>query len=259
MAELLSRLIELQKARTPFVEIILVDARGSTPAPVGARALINKNGLFAGTVGGGKVEAKAIAHALAMLETPTGVRSDFLTWNLQRDVGMTCGGEVKLYFERHFNASWKIAVFGAGHVAQELVPLLCRLDCQVYCIDPREEWLAKITDHPSLTKKCLPEPYRAVADLPAETQIVLMTQGHATDFPILREILATRQAPYLGVIGSLSKALVLKRDLADAGIDEEKRNSFFCPVGLPIGNSSPMEIAISITAQLIAHRDKPTP
>ena len=42
-------------------------------------------------------------------------------WNLQRDIGMTCGGLVKLFFEVYNRNDWHVVVFGAGHVAQALV------------------------------------------------------------------------------------------------------------------------------------------
>ncbi len=134
---------ELQTNKTQFVEIVLVSARGSTPANAGARAIVVASGIICGTVGGGKVEAKAISHAQNLLNSVENL-VDFVIWNLQKDVGMTCGGEVKLYFEVHNHNAWKVAVFGAGHVAQALVPLLTTLDCAITCIDSRAEWLNRL-------------------------------------------------------------------------------------------------------------------
>lgn len=57
---------------------------------------------------------------------------------------MTCGGVVTLLFEPFGPAPWRIALFGAGHVAQAVARLLVPLDCQVEVIDPRPEWLAKL-------------------------------------------------------------------------------------------------------------------
>jgi xanthine dehydrogenase accessory factor len=58
------------------------------------------------------------------------------------------------------------------------------------------------------------------------------------------------------VIGSPQKASVLRRDLSSQGLTTEKIESFYCPIGLPIGNNTPAEIAISIAAQLLQQRDK---
>jgi xanthine dehydrogenase accessory factor len=83
-----------------------------------------------------------------------------------------------------------------------------------------------------------------------------MTQGHATDFPVLLECMRrTEPFRYLGVIGSKSKRKTLVTDLVAVGIAEDKAELFFCPIGLELGRSTPEEIAISIAAQLLQVRD----
>jgi xanthine dehydrogenase accessory factor len=106
-----------------------------------------------------------------------------------------------------------------------------------------------------LKKICAAEPRELVSDQPDNAYFVLMSKGHATDLPVLREILSTRTPPYVGVIGSQQKASVLRRDLKEQGIAPEKIGSFLCPMGLAIGNNTPAEIAISIAAQLLQVRD----
>lgn len=121
-------------------------------------------------------------------------------------------------------------------------------------MDNRKDWLAQLPDTITLKKiytKNMTEPVR---QLSPNTYIVLMTQGHSFDFPILLEVLKTRQAPFLGVIGSRQKALVLKKELKKAGIEPKICESFYCPLGLPIGDNVPEEIAISIAAQLLQVR-----
>ena len=197
-------------------------------------------------------------HAQQLLSTGTR-HPELKVWNLQTDIGMTCGGEVKLFFEVHARSQWPIAVYGAGHVAQELIRLLVQLDCHVTCIDSREAWLDRLPTHNRLTTVCVAEPKTTVADLSDATFFVLMSKGHATDLPVLAEILSTREPPYLGVIGSKQKASVLRRDLAAQGIPAERLDAFFCPLGLPIGNNTPAEIAISVAAQLLEQRDHAGP
>jgi xanthine dehydrogenase accessory factor len=165
---------------------------------------------------------------------------------------MTCGGVVKFLFEIFKFNQWNIAVFGAGHVAQELVPMLVRLDCTVTVCDAREEWLSRMAPADNLVKKLLPEPKSLVAELPANTYFILMSQGHATDLPVLTEILRlAHDAPYVGVIGSITKAMRLRSDLKALDFSEGKINSFFCPIGLDIGNNTPVEISHSVVAQLL--------
>src|SRR5437870_2328973 len=112
-------LTEFQRAknwRQAFVVVTLVDAKGSAPQEIGSRLIVNTEGYFAGTVGGGKLEKAAIEKSMAMLENKT--MTQLLEINLQTDLGMSCGGQVRLFFEAHNPATeWKIAIFGAGHVA----------------------------------------------------------------------------------------------------------------------------------------------
>ncbi|HBE70224.1 MAG TPA: xanthine dehydrogenase accessory protein XdhC [Planctomycetaceae bacterium] len=237
-----------------FVVITLVAIRGSAPQVLGAQAVVATDGLCFGTVGGGKIEAAAVKHAQQILNSQH-VEPELVKWNLQTDIGMTCGGEVQLFFQRHGATTWPIAVFGAGHVAQGLVRLLLTLDCQITCIDPRQEWLDKLPDDPKLNCVCSAMPAELVVGMPDRTFFVLMSQGHATDLPVLAEILRSRKPPFVGVIGSRQKASVLRRDLQSEGLTEELASQFQCPIGLKLGNNTPSEIAVSIVAQLIEVRD----
>lgn len=246
---------ELMAAETPLVTVTVVDAMGSVPQDRGAKMIVTEEGLRYGTVGGGKVETKAIAEAKAMLRGETADTTKFVQWNLNKDVGMTCGGIVKLYFEAHNAGRWRIVVFGAGHIANALIHILVHLDCAITCIDPREEWLAKLPESPKLTRLRVDDMPSMVKTLPDDAFVILMTMGHSTDKPILLEILRTRTFPYLGAIGSEAKANILRRDIAEAGLPDEMKRAFFCPIGLELGTNHPYEIAVSVAAQLLSVRD----
>lgn len=261
-AEYYARVAELLASHTPFVSVILVDTAGSVPQDAGNKMLVTAAGLQLGTVGGGKVERKAIDEAQQLLlnangaATAGGKNTHFVNWSLSRDVGMTCGGQVKLYFETHNVHVWKIVVFGAGHIANALITLLHGLECRITCIDPRAEWLDKLPDSPKLTRVLTEDMPSQVAGLPEDAFVALMTMGHTTDKPILLEILRSgRKFPYLGVIGSAAKAARLYTDIAEAGLPPELKDSFLCPMGLELGTNHPQEIAISIASQLIMYRD----
>jgi xanthine dehydrogenase accessory factor len=275
------RLAEMSRSGTPFVCVTMIEAVGSTPQDAGSKMLVTADGLVAGTVGGGRVEAKAIDVARKMLASadketrrqgdkekvrsadhapclPLSLSPCLLQeWNLKRDVGMTCGGSVKLFFEAYNHGVWRIVVFGAGHVASAVVQCLGQLDCHVTCIDPRPEWLDRIPQAERLQKIRCDEPRTMVADLPGDSFIVCMTMGHATDRPILEEIFRQRREfPFLGVIGSKAKRAVLLKELVEAGIPAEAASAFHCPIGLAIGTNQPGEIAVSVVAQLIQERDR---
>lgn len=245
---------DLATSGTPFVAVTVVDTLGSTPQDRGAKMLVTSEGRVFGTVGGGKVEVRAIAEAQSLLADAAAPKTRFHQWSLEKDIGMTCGGIVRVYFEAFNVARWNIVVFGAGHCANALIELLVKLDCRVTCIDPRDEWLSRLPSSPKLTKVLAPDMPSEVAKIPEGSFVLLMTMGHTTDKPILIEILRTRTFPYLGVIGSNAKAKRLRQDVLAAGLPEEMTKAFFCPVGLDLGSNHPQEIAISVTAQMLQLR-----
>jgi len=98
------QLVALETEGVAFVLVTLVDALGSTPQDAAAKMLVTAEGLHSGTVGGGKVEAAALRLAAEVLEKGDS-KPRFVSWTLKGDVGMTCGGSVKFYFEPHFGLS----------------------------------------------------------------------------------------------------------------------------------------------------------
>ena len=240
----------------PFVSVTMVQSAGSTPQDAGSKMLVTPAGRVHGTVGGGKVEHAAIQFAIEMIQDVTRDR-EIVDWNLQRDIGMTCGGWVKLYFEVYNRNDWHIFVFGAGHVSQALIRVLLTLDCRITCVDSRSDWLDRIPDDRRLTKTCTDDLAGFADNVTDNDYVVCMTMGHATDRPVLSRIFQRGVQPiYLGVIGSKSKRGALIREIKSDGIDSEVADRFHCPLGLPIGSNQPAEIAISIAAQLIQVRDQ---
>lgn len=251
--EALSR---LALSGAPFVSVTMVQSTGSTPQDAGSKMLVTGADRAYGTVGGGKVEHAAIQFAAEMIQDASRDR-EIVDWNLQRDIGMTCGGWVKLYFEVYNRNDWHILVFGAGHVAQSLIRVLLTLDCRITCVDSRSDWIDRIPDDRRLTKICTDDLAGFADQVTENDYVVCMTMGHATDRPVLSRIFQRGVQPvYLGVIGSKSKRGALIREIKADGIDSEVAGRFHCPLGLPIGSNQPAEIAISIAAQLIQVRDQ---
>lgn len=245
---------ELSSQGVPFVTVTLIQPEGHVPQDIGAKAIITSEGITWGTVGGGRLEAQAIQHSKKLIENPT--QPEMVRYDLQKDLNMVCGGMATLFYELSTSSRWKIAVFGAGHVAQAVIPLISSFDCQVWCLDPREEWLKKLPERGNLHKVLSSDLPSCVAQLPENLFYLCITQGHFTDLPIVREILKRGGALFLGVIGSVQKARTLKNTLREEGFTEAQINSIHCPVGLPIGTNSPSEIAVSIAAQLLQKRDE---
>lgn len=237
--------------------VTIAAARGSVPGETGNKAIVGAAGLIEGTLGGGRVEARAIEFASAMLGEGKH-DAELVTWNLQQDIGMTCGGEMTFLFEPlPAIAPWHIVIFGAGHVAASLIAVLSTLKCRVDLIDPRPEWLEKIPSFRSVSKH-QPERYEDEVGAITERSFVLcLTKGHATDRPVLRDVLQSHpNIAFVGAIGSASKRATLLRELREDGIAENVLEKLVCPLGLPIGSNEPAEIAVSISAQLLERRDR---
>jgi xanthine dehydrogenase accessory factor len=220
--------------------------------------VVDARGLRAGSVGGGKVEARAIASACAMLDHVDLPRCVVHEWNLQRELGMTCGGAVTLLFERIPVESWRVVLFGAGHVAQALVRALLLVDANILCVDDRAEWIERLPTHGRLLVRGDISVEAAVSELRATDTVVCMTMGHARDVEVLRAIAARALTPrYLGVIGSAAKRHALLKTLHAHEISSNWTSQIRCPIGVPIGTNHPGEIAISVVAELLAVRDEP--
>lgn len=238
---------------TSFVMVTMTGSRGSAPQDPGAKIIVTKEGLKFGTVGGGKVEMAAIKKAQTILDCSSQLPPEYVTWNLQKDIGMSCGGEASFLYEHYHATSWPIVVFGAGHVAQAVTRILSKLNCQVTCVDSRPEWIEKLEGVKAIHH---PNPSEVVAQFHPKSFFMSMTMGHAHDVPILAAIAKhAPDCPYVGVIGSDVKGVKIRRELRELGVSDEFINKLRVPMGLPIGTNQPYEIAISIAAEVLQVRD----
>ncbi|MGH7135709.1 MAG: XdhC family protein, partial [Pirellulales bacterium] len=67
--------------------------------------------------------------------------------------------------------------------------------------------------------------------------------------------LIDRGARYVGLIGSKRKIKLIFDDLEAEGISPESLSGVYAPLGIDIGSQTVPEIAVSILAELIAHRN----
>ena len=144
-------------------------------------------------------------------------------------------------------------LFGGGHVGAELCPLLARTGFRPVVCDDRPGF-ARRERFPQAEEVLLVD-YRDLSPLPLTEQdrAVVLTAGHQGDFEVLRQVLAAPVC-YVGCIGSRRKAALLRERLAALGFSPARLDQIWSPIGLPIGGDTPAEIAVSIAAQLIAHR-----
>lgn len=149
-------------------------------------------------------------------------------------------------------------VFGGGHVAQELVPVIAHVGFAPVVFEDRPEFARRelFPGAVSTIVGSFTDLKESVAITP-DDYIIIMTRGHQADLEVLRQALLT-PATYIGVIGSRSKIATTNRKLVEAGIPQSELSRIHAPIGLPILGETPAEIAISIAAELICHRAKRT-
>ena len=158
-------------------------------------------------------------------------------------------------YAEQINSSGRVYVFGCGHVAQELVPVLSHVGFRCVALDDRPEFARKEL-FPTAEEVMLID-FEHISDyitVTSEDYACVMTRGHAFDAVVQAQMLQT-PACYIGVIGSASKkAGVYKRLKEEYGFADELFQRITSPIGLAIKAETPAEIAISIAGQMIELR-----
>jgi len=250
---LFSVLADWEQARVPFVVATVTDTGGSTPRLAGAAMGVTANAQH-GTVGGGAFERHVIEAARALLAD--GARgSATVEVHLVRDLGMCCGGRMTAFLNKTEPAP-SLWIFGAGHVGTELAFLAARAGFAVTVVDDRPEWI-DAARFPQEVRTLDAEPLdllRAAGCGPEATDFaVVTTHSHPLDEDLVR-VMAVSPPAYVGLIGSRAKWARFRARLAERGVEATFLDRVRSPVGLDIGAVTPAEIAVSILAELVAHR-----
>lgn len=251
-----------------FVIAKVVDTQGSTPRKSGATLLMKKDGTTVGTVGGGLLEAETEKLCKKTLETKEKTHTyDFVLDEKQEGaLDMGCGGDASIRIDyidalnpgdvlRDFKSAGTAYIFGGGHVAYALEPVLRHVDFNTVIIDDREEY-ANAERYPHAAETIVVENFDHAFDSiePDENSyIIIVTRGHRGDLQVLRQALK-KPCAYLGMIGSRRKNRLLYDALLEEGFTEEQFESIHSPIGLSIGAETPEEIAVSIVAEIIQVR-----
>ena len=147
-----------------------------------------------------------------------------------------------------------VYIFGGGHVAQALVPVLAGVDFRCVVVEDRAEFCAPELFPGAEGVRLIPiEKLREELAIQPADYICVLTRGHRNDAECEAFALGT-PARYIGVIGSRAKIAAVNAQLKQRGFTDADLARVSTPIGLPIGAQTPAEIAISIAAQLIQVR-----
>ena len=146
-------------------------------------------------------------------------------------------------------------IVGGGHVGKAVGDLAVQLDFDVWVVDDREEYVGEDR---------FPKAQRRISgsidqilpslEITPDTYCLIVTRGHNHDEEALFH-LVNRGARYVGLIGSRRKIKMIFDDLLAEGVSAEALAKVHAPLGIDIGSQTVPEIAVSICAELVAHRN----
>lgn len=155
------------------------------------------------------------------------------------------------YYLYLMNNPSKVYIFGGGHVAQALVPILLKLSFPCVVLDDRADFLSDFLFPPTAEKRLVDfETIEQTAHITENDYAIVMTRGHLFDLILEKQLLHT-QAIYIGVMGSRHKVASHRQLLQEAGFPPCEIDRLTMPIGLDIRAETPEELAISIAGELI--------
>lgn len=252
--DIYEQIVQLRREGRRGAIATIVNVRGSIPSFRTAKMLVRDDGSIVGTIGGGCVEADVWQAAREVMESE---KARTLTFDLNQDpkydTGLVCGGTLEIFVEPVLPPAL-LYIFGAGHVAMNLCSVAALSGFDPIVTDDRTSYATK-------------ERFPAAREIHAfdfeesmqrfepneSSYVVIVTRGHRDDMRILRWAVQTR-ARYVGMIGSKRKVIGIYKTLQSEGLAADLFQRVHAPIGIDIGAVTPEEIAVAITAELIAVR-----
>lgn len=150
----------------------------------------------------------------------------------------------------------RLLIVGGGHVGQAVAALAADLQFDVWVVDDRADIVSQ-ERFPRAQRRIAGsiEEVLANIEITPDTYCMIVTRGHNHDEQALYH-LADRGARYVGMIGSRRKIKMIFDDLIEEGVSVEALERVYAPLGIDIGSQTVPEIAVSICAELVSHRNR---
>ena len=174
--------------------------------------------------------------------------------------GITTSGTVKIadqsVFVERFGGVPQLVVCGGGHVGENVVRLAKLLGLPVCGLEDRPEYADALRAAGADTVFCAPfEEGLARVRGGEECYFVVVTRAHSFDVVCLKSILQ-KPAAYVGMMGSKGRSALVRTQLAELGLPQNRIDVLHAPIGLPIGSKTAEEIALSILAEIVSIKSK---
>ncbi|GHJ41074.1 XdhC family protein [Streptomyces sp. TS71-3] len=230
------------------------------PGLLGQALHIRPDGSHEGTLGAGDaLDRTAAAHARAMLDAGR-------TGNVElrggagenaRGAQVACvdpSGEPLTLFVESSAPPPRMIVFGAVDFAAALVRVGAFLGYRVTVCDARPVF-ATSARFPDADEVVVEWPHRYLERTEVDGRTVLCVLTHEARFDVPVLALALRlPVAYVGAMGSRRTHEDRARRLAEAGVGDRELARLRSPIGLDLGARTPQETAVSIAAEIVAHR-----
>lgn len=250
--ELISELIAAREARKPFALVTVAATTGSVPRAAGSKMLVYADAKISGTIGGGKFESLVVDDALASMQAKKPLLKTYPLREGESDsFGAICGGEVTVLIEPQLTNE-ALYLIGAGHCSRAIAKLATECGLLVSVVDDRAELLADLPPAVTRISDSSPANFIASRQWQSDEALVIVSRNHEIDGEALAVALEQTGAGYIGMIGSRRKVRQVFDRLRERGVPAEKLSKVYAPLGLDIGADSPMEIAVSTVAEILA-------
>ncbi len=164
--------------------------------------------------------------------------------------------EGRTYYTEPLVQAGLVYIFGGGHVAQELVPVLAHVGFRCVVVDDRPEFACRERFPNALDTIVGPlDGISQYLTIQPQDYVCVMTRGHQFDYYVQRQVLRAKPR-YIGIMGSKKKIAAVTEKLLADGFALEEIQSCHMPIGTRIQAVTPAEIAISIAGELILERTR---
>ncbi|MGL5329310.1 MAG: XdhC family protein [Peptostreptococcaceae bacterium] len=234
---------------------MITDVKGSSPGKAGSTLAYFKDESIIGTVGGGILEHEIINKCKKCLELGEDSLFTHTLDKSSKDTPMQCGGSASGYI-KIFKPRPRLLIVGGGHVGFNIYNVSKNLDFYTIIVDDREEYAnqERFREADEVYAGNIANILNTI-NIDENTYVVIATRGYEKDLEALREIIKNNPS-YIGMIGSAKKWKTLKLELTKEGVDENRLDAVYAPVGLNISSNEVSEIAFGIMAELLLVKNK---
>jgi xanthine dehydrogenase accessory factor len=163
------------------------------------------------------------------------------------------GADLEVYIQA-FSLAPTMVIFGAIDFSAAVAKLAGDLGYEVEICDARRPFVeSKRFSDVAKVFVDWPDRHLEGRELGPRDVVLVFTHDRKFDEPALKSALASG-AGFVGALGSRVTQEDRKRRLLEAGVDEQSIARIAGPVGIDIGARTPAETAVSILAEVIAHR-----